>query len=62
MSSQNTLLKIYKLYGKYEIQFSTPPVCRKPFVNKINSYTRIQILTYVGKLGQLHEIFNNIFL
>lgn len=31
-------------------------MCRKPFVNTINSYTRIQILTYIGILRQLHEI------
>lgn len=35
------ITKIYKLYGKHKMWFSTLPVYRKPFVNKIYSYIRI---------------------
>lgn len=50
------ITKVYKWYGKHKIWFSTFPVHKKPFVNKI--YTRIQVLTCGGIVGQPHEIFN----
>lgn len=52
------ITKVYKWNDKHQMWFSTFSMYKKPFVNKIYSYTRIEILTYGGIVGQPHEIFN----